>query len=437
MRAAFPDDASSLVDRALRAAVSTTIGLGVWSATYAFALLSVGPRAQMPKDAVLAAAGAAVFFSYRAQVRQPANSRPCPAPRWLWLAFGIAAGTAAAVFVHDTCRFPDGGYDAFQTWNLRARFLARAGERFSDAFSPHMEFWSNQDYPWLVPGIVAQGFVLAGERALIPVAVAALFGALAVLIPMFSLARTRGTGWALLAGIAILTTPCFAVFVAHQESDVPLSVYICGTVAVLLLAQNKDAYSPRLVLLAGLLAGLGAWTKNEGILYVLCFTAALIIRTRSWRIAGRFMTGAFPLLALAAYFKIAFAPPNELLRFSTLAGVAARAVDVHRWIELFVLSLRRIVYFQDFALWVVAECVIVAISFRRFSRTITGTAFVLVSAAYALIYVLQPHPLGWLYAHSVERIFIQVWPATVLITVLDVSKGAERLSATELSSQAL
>ena len=59
-------------------------------------------------------------------------------------------------------RFPDGGYDAWMIWNTRARFLVRAAD-FHTAFSPRLLFWLHQDYPWLVPGAVAQAFMLQGH----------------------------------------------------------------------------------------------------------------------------------------------------------------------------------------------------------------------------------------------------------------------------------
>jgi len=420
------------IDRGLRAALALALGIGTWSASYAAALLAFGPRSAVAKDALLAIAGAAVLAWRRNAAGAPASPTPVPRPEKknsflfsLWSVFAVAAVAAAGVFLQDTLRNPDGGYDAFQIWNLRARFLARGGEGFRAAFSPGMELWAHTDYPWLVPGVVSQAFLLSGsESRLIPAAVAAAFATLAVAIPSLTLARERGTRWGLLGGIALLTTPCFAVFSAHQESDVPLGVYLAAAAALLVLAQDDSHESRPLLLLAGFAAGLGAWTKNEGTLYAACLAVALAIRSRSPRAVGWFVAGALPAGALVLAFKTAVAPPTDLVAFSTASGVLSRALDPWRWGQLATLTVRRIVYFQDFAAWVAAEVLVLATVVRKLPGSAPGTALFLACAAYAPIYVLQPHPLPWLYAHSVERIFIQLWPAAILATLLPLARAA-------------
>lgn len=428
----FPRRAEGPIDRGLRAALALALGLGTWSASYAATLLALGPRSTVAKDALLAIAGAAVLAWRRKGGGAPASPGPVPSSQKknnflfsLWSAFAVAAVAAAGVFIQATLRNPDGGYDAFQIWNLRARFLARGGDGFRAAFSPGMGLWAHADYPWLVPGVVAQTFLLSGtESRLIPAAAAAVFAALAVAIPSLALARERGTRWGLLGAIALLTTPCFAVFSAHQESDVPLAVYLAAAAALLVLAEGDSRRARRLLLLAGFAAGLGAWTKNEGALYAACLAAGLAVRSRSPRTVGWFVAGALPTGALLLAFKAAVAPPTDLLAFSTASGVLARALDPWRWGQLAVLTVRRIVYFQDFAAWVAAEVLVLATVVRKLPGSALGTALFLACAAYAPIYVLQPHPLPWLYAHSVERIFIQLWPAAILATLLPLARAA-------------
>jgi 4-amino-4-deoxy-L-arabinose transferase-like glycosyltransferase len=311
-------------------------------------------------------------------------------------------------------------------WNLRARFLARAGGGFRAAFSPEMEFWGHQDYPWLVPGLVAQGFLASGaESRLVPALFAAAFGVLAVAIPSLALARLRGAHWGLLAAFALLTTPCFVIFVVHQESDVPLSVYLASAAALLLLAEQR-AYPFRLLVLAGFAAGLAAWTKNEGSLYAACLAAALLFRSRKWSVVGSFLAGVAPVAVLVLGFKLGFAPPTDLWRFSSARSVLSHAADPARWARLVWLTLRRVFFFQDHALWVAAELVLLIGWVRKLPGSVPGTALFLACAAYAPLYVLQPHPLDWLYRYSVERIFIQLWPAAILATLFPLASDAER-----------
>ncbi|HZR07963.1 MAG TPA: glycosyltransferase family 39 protein [Myxococcales bacterium] len=416
--AGFPRSAGSGVERAFRAVVALALGIGAWSAAYAGWLMGAG-IAGPGKDLALAAAGAALWIAFRR--RQPATeSQAEAAPRWLWLLFALSCAVAAAAFVEHTLRFPDGGWDAWMIWNLRARFLARAAD-FRTAFSPDMAFLAHQDYPWLLPGAVAQAFAAFGESRAIPALVAAIFGALGVAVVALAVARKFGARWGLFAGLAVTTLPCFPVFVSNQQSDVPLSVYLAIAAALLASAGSR-----RELALAGFAAGLGMWTKNEGSLYAICLLAALLWRTRDLRAAAAFAGGVLPGALLLLWFKLALAPPNDLAAFSTAGTLLHNALDLRRWGELALMTLRRIVYFQDFALWVAAEALFLAFFVRRQQPSVLGTALFLACAAFAPIYALQPHRLDWIFRTSADRILIQLWPAAVLATAPFLARTTAR-----------
>jgi hypothetical protein len=318
----------------------------------------------------------------------------------------LACAIAAAAFVEHMVRFPDGGWDAWMIWNLRARFLAR-GADFRTAFSPDLLYLAHQDYPWLLPGAVAQGFLGAGETPMVPVLIAALFAILAVAIVVCRLAALEGTRWGLLGGLALVTLPCFPIFASNEQSDVPLGVYIA--LACLLLSATSQGE----LWLAGLAAGLGMWTKNEGSLYAAALIGAFFLRRRDPRGALAFALGALPFAALLIWFKVALAPPNDLWAFSTSVSVLRNAVDLRRWAELILLILRRVVYFQDFGLWLAAAVPAAIFFARRGPLSPPALALLLACAAFAAIYVLQPHELSWIFRTSADRLVVQMWPAAV------------------------
>ena len=417
----------------LRLAAALLLGLGTWSAAYAAAVLLFGNGGQvlLAKDAALLLVGTVLLRL--GERRSPAlgtevnGVHPAP-PLWLWLFFAAACALTTAAVVEHTLRFPDGGYDAWMIWNTRARFLARAADLHT-AFSPRLLFWLHQDYPFLVPGAVAQVFLLGRTEALAaPAVLSLLFAALALAVLTLAVTRLRGPTWGLLAGLTLATTPCFATFSANQQSDVPLGAFLvlCAALVTLALEQGRED----LLVLAGFCAGLGAWTKNEGLLYLGCFALALLWRERRLRPLLLFALGAVPLLALLAGFKLGLKPPNDFVLFTTPQGLLARALSPGRWGELLLLVLRRIVYFQDFALWVVAELLLVAFVLRKLPGSVIGTGLLLICTAYAPIYVLQPHPVEWIYRTSVDRIFIQLWPAAILATLLPLARATARAPAT-------
>ncbi len=418
---------------ALRIALALLLGLGIWSAAYAAALFTFGadPRVLAGKDLLLAAGGLA-FLAVARRAPGPAG-RDEPAAsgeRWLAWAAAAAAVLATLFFLEHTLRHPDGGWDAWMIWNLRARFLARAGNGFADAFSPGMLFWAHQDYPLLLPGVVAQGFLLAGAQPLwVPAATAWAFAALDAALLAAAVSALRGVGWGGLGALALLSTPCFVGFAANQQSDVLVGAFLLA--ACVLVAVALERSEPRALALAGLAASLAAWSKNEGALYFLCLAAALVA-TR-WgplpqRLGGlvRFFLGALPVLALLLYFKLRVAHVNDLLH----AGSPEQLLDLARWGALALAVVRRIFFFQDWALWLVAELAVLALVLPRLparpAARVAGTAVALALAATMPVYVLQPHPLVWFVRASIDRVLIQLWPSVLLATLLALAEPAPR-----------
>jgi hypothetical protein len=269
-----------------------------------------------------------------------------------------------------------------------------------------MLFWAHQEYPWLVPGVVAQALLLFGESYAVPAAVAFVFGALTVALLALFLSNLYGPRAGLLSGLALCGMPCFATFAANQQADVPLALYFLAAAALLQLGRE-----PRTLALAGFAGGLCVWTKSEGAVYVACLAAGLLLKRRAalWP----FLLGTLPGFGLLLAFKLLAAPPSAFVA----EGMIGRAFDLHRWLELFLLTLRRIFYFQDFALWVVAWLAAVAVFRRKLLEGPLGLALLFAFAACAAIYLVQPYPLGWIFRTSADRIFIELWPAAILLTL--------------------
>jgi hypothetical protein len=94
-------------------------------------------------------------------------------------------------------------------------------------------------------------------------------------------------------------------------------------------------------------------------------------------------------------------------------SVLRNAVDLRRWAELILLILRRVVYFQDFGLWLAAAVPAAIFFARRGPLSPPSVALLSACAAFATIYVLQPHELSWIFRTSADRLVVQMWPAAV------------------------
>jgi hypothetical protein len=126
------------------------------------------------------------------------------------------------------------------------------------------------------------------------------------------------------------------------------------------------------------------------------------------------------VLGLVVWFKLRVAPANDLLQ-----GNLEQALDLHRWTSLSAALLRRLVFFQNWALWLVAELAVVVALVRwrapPASARVVGLALLLALSATAFVYVLQPHELVWFVRNSADRVLMQAWPAVLFATFLSLT----------------
>jgi hypothetical protein len=386
----------------LRAAAALALALGVGSAAGMAAWFAGLPGlAPWLLPVALAAGGLAAAGRSRGEVAS-ASGRP---ERVL---LATVAALACAAFALQSLRAPDGSWDAWMIWNLKARALGRAGPEV--AFSAEIPI-THPDYPPLVPGLVAQLHGLAGrEFAGAAVAVAAVFGALAVAL----LSRAAGV----VAATALLGTPFFWKSAASQCADVPLAVWLLVSVVAAGAARARG--DRRLLAVSGLAAGLGAFTKNEGLLIALATAAAVGLTGRArLRDLGAWTLGALPALGLVAWFKLAWAPPNDLVALTTPRDVLARLTDGARLLDLAVALARVPVQLGKWNVFAAALPFALLLARRRPLDPTARIALVAAGLAlggYALVYALTPHAVRWHVMTSADRLLLHVWPALLLGT---------------------
>jgi hypothetical protein len=117
----------------LSALLALVIGLGIWGASYWPMLLWVGAQhwPLVGKDAVIASLALLYLWRSRSRSTTPAAIAYAGRHSLLTITFCVAAGlraiTVAVTFLERTSREPEGIWDAWAIWNLRARFLQGAG----------------------------------------------------------------------------------------------------------------------------------------------------------------------------------------------------------------------------------------------------------------------------------------------------------------------
>jgi hypothetical protein len=417
--------------RAVLAALAFAGGVGASSITTMWLVLNGVPigRLFVIIDVVLwgtlAAIGGWRLRASRRARRDPSqrssreNSSRAPWP--IRLVFVVVAGMAAATAVQEYLVSPHGEWDAWAVWNQKARFLVRGGERWTDELAI---LWSNPSHPLLIPLTVARIWAYAGSEAtVVPAALAASFGAGCVAIVMGALGLHRVRAW--IAGAVLVAPGAFLQQAMTQQADVPVAFFMVTAVVMLLKADAALATEPHAargcLVLAGLLTGCAAWTKNEGLLFAGAMAPALLWITRRgaprqllWWLLG----AALPVLTLV-WFKanVAPVPPpyfeETQVPFAILAQVAGsdRGLSILR-----VMAQETLVWggrsAAGVAILMLAASMAAAIRSTHAAIVLSVIAFMLFG--YFGVFLVTPLDAAWLVGMTFYRLLAQLWPLLVL-----------------------
>jgi hypothetical protein len=405
--------------------VALGIGLGTGFTGCLYWLLIVSGADTLPAVAgvelvTLAALGWLVVRQRASLAPDGETATALAFPNWI-LGLGLAITLALFViaFAGMTEANPQGGWDAFAIWNLRARFLAHTAT-WKFAVTP-IPVGTHTEYPLLMSSLVARGWLYAGSPTPVaPIALAFLFAVGLVLLLVSTLALSRGVSTGLLAGAILLATPAFMTQAPSQYADIPLAFFFLAALALVVLGGD----SVRWLSLGGVFAGLAAFTKNEGALLLIALAVALLVSAwrSGWRSASRqvtvFMLGALPAVLLVIWFKLALAPPDPLAGQIT-ASLAQKLFSGARWLKAAggFLRLAWDAFLLPLALLAVT-CVLLRLRPRRERPPAPLLAVLIVLAGYFAIFLVTKDDLDWLINTALDRLYMQVWPALVLAVFL-------------------
>ncbi len=339
--------------------------------------------------------------------------------------FGLKA------FVED----PYGTIDVRIVWNYRARWLFRGGDQWQHAFySPvarDVEYEDDKghaaDYPLLITASVYRGWEVIGkDHFSIPILIAALFtfGTYFFMYAALAVLRNRNQGY--MAVLLMLVSTQFLHLGTDQYGDVPLAFFILGTVAIFALKDRLPEISPQLLALAGFTTACAAWTKNEGVLFL-----ALVILVRfigqmgraDWstvaRESGYFLLGLMPVGGTLLYYKVMFAPRNDMINVPTLRETIFHLFDLDRYLITGAAILKKIMTFNESIVILLAVYWLISGLDRsdKVRKHVASNIILLflMLGGYLFAYVITPYDLEWHIGSSIRRLFIQLWPAWVFI----------------------
>ena len=431
----------------LRISLAPGFGLAVFSIVYFLARWS-GFLHLWAIDGMVCAILLIALMSLRKHRISPApnvEASDQATPRFLLIAFGVALLAALYSGIRYALARPYGsGWDSFAIWNLHARFLFRGGINWRDGFSPLIP-WSHPDYPLLLPAAIAHFWTVMGrETTEVPAVIGLVFTFSTVGLLFSALDILLGRTSALLGAMCLLSTPFFIDLGTWQYADVPLSFFILATLVLLHVHDRLDksgVESRSTLALAGLTAGFAAWTKNEGILFLVA-----ILLTRMWLTSrqpspGRrpisqmapMLLAVAPIFALIAFFKRAVAPPGDL--FSDLATMLHKLGDPSRYWAVLKWYGRELIRFGEW--WLIPLPIVMLVLYFLLKRNVTreeketvqasAAALVLTLAGYFFIYLITPRDIYWHLRFSLNRLFVQLWPSAIF--VFFSALGCEPLTA--------
>lgn len=431
-----------------------SLGLGLGAVSYGFFLLKwLAPDSDFaPVQWVLLAASLALLWRFGRkgeETRQPIESNAA-FERPLAILFIAAGGVAFYVGARMVLALPHGEWDGWAIWNMHARFLFRGGQHWTSMFSTGLS-WSHPDYPLLIPAAIAAGWTfVSGETAIISAAIGSLFwvATLLLLVSALSVEGEKTRGFA--AGLTLLLTPGFVLTGGSQMADVPLSFFMLTTIVLLWNAGTARPDALGCIALAGAAASMAAWTKNEGLQFlVLLLPVRFISRwirdsaAQSLKEILAFAGGAAPGLLVLVCFKLFLSPPNDLMAASGMD----RLMDFSRYQQIWHLFGETARAFGGGLVnpaWVlVGFLAFLGMGIRREERhnLLTFLALdVLLIAGYFTLYLITPYDLEWHVRSSFHRLLLQLWPALLFVcfqsVALRTAAGSEMVRLNRSSAPA-
>ena len=264
------------------ALIAAALGLGAFSSLMFSWQWVLGPPNAFVASVLFVGVVAAAIGFVAVVVRRTERVPIAFDMQWVFLLTAILVATYWIVGLAQ--RFPSGYTDAWIIWNDHARFFYRdGGTAWLRMFQPDRE-WFHPDYPFLLPGLISSMWTLVGaERGNVPAVVACSVSLLSISIVVTSTSALSKDLRGVYAGLVLLATPSFLQRSASQYADLPVGLYMLTTVVLLAFADAWRRVRTMLLVAAGLSAGMAAWTKNEGLLFVCVVLVVQTARLMRWR----------------------------------------------------------------------------------------------------------------------------------------------------------
>ena len=260
------------------------------------------------------------------------------------------------------------------------------------------------------------------------------FATAGLIVSALSYVRSRRQG--LLAGLILLGISYFFEIGAGQLADVPFGFFILSTIVLFCLQDKVGGKCLQFVFLSGIMVGFSAWTKNEGLLFLISVIIArfvVIVPQKGWGVYLRemlsFMIGLLPILIIIVYFKTQLAPPNDLLSGQGLKPTMDRLTEFSRYLVVGKSFLVQFYTLVKARLIIFPICLILlGLSYQKQYKASSCSSlfvFFLMLSGYFVVYLISPFDLEWHLDTSLKRLFLHLLPSAIFIFFLLVATPEE------------
>lgn len=352
--------------------------------------------------------------------RRPVAFVPINGQALLWTGLvALAVAFSVVSFLLRALPTPHGVQDAWGIWNVSARFIYGAGAGWLKIIPQNA--WFHPDYPLLVSLNIAEVWSIVGASITrVPIIFALVYMLALIGLLSVALAIVKDNQQGAFGAILLASAPVTAFLASNQYADVPLAYFFLGTAA--LFYMYSLLRETRLLVFAGLFAGLAAWTKNEGLTYLLmaCLLCAVLSVREKKKLFVPFLVGlALPLLALLLFKSIA--PGNDL--FTQFSASLLQFLDFPRYLTI---AGRMLMLLATFGGWPVSFAVILAgyallvfVPHRPAGkRWLVGALLVGQLLSYFAIYLFTPADVTLHINTSLERLFFHLFPLAIFFILI-------------------
>ncbi|WP_420153547.1 hypothetical protein [Siphonobacter sp.] len=334
----------------------------------------------------------------------------------------LLIGLLAAMLPFNERLYRWGGWDAWAIWNLHAKYLSYP-EYWSNLFTNKL-FRTHPDYPLMLPSLVAYMWrSVETATPLAPMILAHLIY-FAILITVFlGLTRFNYLFPAIVALCVFALDTKFIEIASSQYADTLLAFFIL--ISFVMYKEAQLGIDRRLFFLLGFIVGSATWIKNEGALFFLSFSfAVLCFHFRNFRSILHYAAGTLIPFLILIHFKQAYAPANDLIHAGRDSSLIAMILNPGRY-RLIITYFFTTAFTYYWALLVLLTFMLV--KKIAFVKSLPSMVLGLVFSGYFMVYLTTPNDLEWHLNQSIDRLFHHIYPACLYLLLLKLSTHSHRL----------